>query len=180
MLSVLGDDRSGLVEALARVVSAHGGNWERSHMTQLVGKFAGLVLVSIPPDAVDGFLQDLEPLEREGLFDVTAEEASGGVSDRSGVLVELDLVGNDHPGIVHEVAHLLAELGVSFEDLETWTSDAPMAGGRLFHARSVLALPEDLEVGRLIGQMESLAADLMVDMTVIEDVAVDALRPGQV
>ncbi len=45
VLSVLGNDRAGLVEALAEVVAAHGGDWGRSHMAQLGGKFAGLVLV---------------------------------------------------------------------------------------------------------------------------------------
>ena len=58
VLSVLGDDRSGLVEALSGVVSGCDGNWEKSHMTQLAGKFAGVVLVTVPDGRVDRFLAD--------------------------------------------------------------------------------------------------------------------------
>ena len=45
VLTVIGDDRAGLVNALADVVTAHGGNWERSQLAELAGKFAGIVLV---------------------------------------------------------------------------------------------------------------------------------------
>ena len=44
VLTVIGDDRSGLVEALANVVTNHGGNWEHSQMAELAGKFAGIVI----------------------------------------------------------------------------------------------------------------------------------------
>lgn len=169
VLSVLGDDRSGLVEALSGVVAKHGGNWDRSHMTQLAGKFAGLVLVSIPQQDVESFLEDLRPLEARGLFDITVEEAQP-VDSRPAHAVVLDLVGTDHPGIVHDLSHLLASHGVSFVDLETSTSNAPMAGGTLFHAKAVLTLPPGLDRHTLIDALEALAADLMVDVELIESV----------
>ena len=65
---------SGAVEALSGVVSARGGNWEKSHMTQLAGKFAGVVLVTVPSSEVDGFLADLAPLVEQGLFDIVLEK----------------------------------------------------------------------------------------------------------
>ena len=37
ILTVLGDDRPGLVSALSAPVSAHGGSWERSELTRLAG-----------------------------------------------------------------------------------------------------------------------------------------------
>ncbi len=163
VLSVLGTDRSGLVEALSGVVTNRGGNWEKSHMTQLAGKFAGVVLVTIPDSESQAFLADLAPLEDEGLFDISVE--SGSVSSAAGpdqILVEV--VGNDHPGIVHEISHLLATRRVSIDDLQTWTTNAPMDGGRLFHARALLRLPADLEPRRLLADLEAVAHDLMVDV----------------
>ena len=53
VLTVIGDDRSGLVEALANVVTNHGGNWEHSQMAELAGKFAGIVVVAVQPDRAD-------------------------------------------------------------------------------------------------------------------------------
>jgi glycine cleavage system regulatory protein len=168
VLSVLGDDRSGLVEALSGVVSARGGNWEKSHMTQLAGKFAGVVLVTVPNSEVDGFLGDLAPLEQQGLFDISVEEAAT-TELPPAPLILVELMGNDHPGIVHELSLLLAGHKVSIDDLQTWTAPAPMGGGRLFHAIAHLRLPPNLSNTRLVSELESLAADLMVDITVVPE-----------
>ena len=53
VLTVIGDDRAGLVHALSDVVSRHSGNWERSQMAELAGKFAGIVVVSVPAERTD-------------------------------------------------------------------------------------------------------------------------------
>ncbi len=165
VLSVLGDDRAGLVDALSGVVSAHGGNWERSHMTQLAGKFAGVVLVTVPSTQSDRFLEALAPLEEQGLLDISVE--AGHMPDMpDSPPMRIELVGNDHPGIVHEVSHLLAQHNVSIDDLQTWTSDAPMHGGTLFHAVAVVRPPAGLTVAELTESLEMLATDLMVDIEV--------------
>ena len=41
VLTLIGPDRPGLVEAVAEVVARHGGNWLESRMAHLAGKFAG-------------------------------------------------------------------------------------------------------------------------------------------
>ena len=73
VLTVIGDDRSGLVSALSGVVTDNGGSWERSHMARLAGKFAGIVVVAVPDDRVQGFLDDLAPLQSQGLLEIRAE-----------------------------------------------------------------------------------------------------------
>ena len=52
VLTVVGDDRPGLVDALSGVIAAHDGNWEQSRMAHLAQKFAGILLVQVP-DAFD-------------------------------------------------------------------------------------------------------------------------------
>ena len=46
VLTISGRDRSGLVEQLADVIAAHGGNWEHCRMAHLAGRFVGLLEVS--------------------------------------------------------------------------------------------------------------------------------------
>jgi glycine cleavage system regulatory protein len=169
VLSVLGDDRSGLVEALSAVVSDHGGNWEKSHMTQLAGKFAGVVLITIPDSRAGDFVEALAPLEQRGLLDISVEAGEEPPARARAPLLMLEVVGNDHPGIVHELSHLLAAHEVSIDDLQTWTATAPMAGGRLFHANALVRLPERLSADDLVGELEALAADLMVDISVLPE-----------
>ena len=60
VLTVIGDDRSGIVNALAEVAAAHDGNWERSQMAELAGAFAGIVVVTLPEQRVADFTAALE------------------------------------------------------------------------------------------------------------------------
>ena len=164
VLTVIGDDRAGLVKALADVVSRHGGNWERSHLAEVAGKFAGIVVVEVPASAAGALQADLEPLH--GMLDVTVHPGVAEAAPRREVAVEL--VGNDHPGIVRAVSGALAEHGLSVTELETSTRDAPMAGGRLFEARALVTVPADDDLGALRTALEKIASEVLVDLTVID------------
>jgi glycine cleavage system regulatory protein len=136
-------------------------------MTQLAGKFAGVVLASVPSKHSAGFESALHSLEHSGLLHLSFEQGSDvGPAGRS---IEIRVVGNDHPGIVHELSHLLASRNVSIDDLETTTSPAPMAGGQLFEAVARLRLPRELSDDDLLDEINALAADLMVDLEVLEE-----------
>jgi len=67
VLTVIGDDRPGLVSALSVPISAHGASWERSQMSRLAGKFAGIVLVAVADERLDALTADLTALEAQGL-----------------------------------------------------------------------------------------------------------------
>ncbi len=164
VLTVIGDDQSGLVDRLSGVVVDHGGNWDESHMSRLGGKFAGIVMLSIPDNQTVAFMRDLEPLESEGLLDITVVAGTHETGAGPTRQMSLELVGHDHPGIVHEVSHALAERGVGIRDLQTATTHAPMAGGMLFEAHALLQVPMDVELGELRASLEALANHLMVDI----------------
>ena len=66
MLTVIGDDRPGLVSALSARLNAQGALWQRSQMSRLAGKFAGIVEVVVPAGTVDDLVADLESLGRKG------------------------------------------------------------------------------------------------------------------
>jgi glycine cleavage system regulatory protein len=80
----------------------------------------------------------------------------------------LELVGNDHPGIVQEVSRALAQRAVNIEELTTERTSAPYAGNALFRAKAQLRLPEGLDIAELRGLLEAIADDIMVDLTVAE------------
>lgn len=164
VLTIIGADRTGLVEALSEVVADHGGSWERSHVTELAGIFAGVVLVRIPRDRADAFREALVPLQEHGLLDVTLRPAVGAEPPAEAVTVGFEVVGADRVGIVREVSHALSSLGVGIVDLRTWTESAPMAGDLLFRAAGVVRLPDGVDRWDLAGALEDLADDLVVDL----------------
>ena len=62
VLTVIGDDKPGLVEMLADTVARHSGNWLESNMSHLAGKFAGILRVSVADAHADALIQDLQKL----------------------------------------------------------------------------------------------------------------------
>ena len=174
VLTVIGDDRPGLVATLSARLTAHGASWERSQMSRLAGKFAGIVEVVVPAGNANDLVADLEGLAARGLT-VSITRTSTAPQTPTHRL-SLELVGADRPGIVAEVSALLATHHVSIEELETAVRHAPMAGGMLFEAHAVLAAPAGADEAEVRSALESLADELMVDVALAEDA--DAPSPG--
>lgn len=167
ILTVIGDDRPGLVSALSAPITAHGASWENSQMSRLAGKFAGIVMVVVADERLDALLADLTALKNQGLqvtLEITAEPV-----ERESLRLHLELLGADHPGIVAEISASLAARGVSIEELTTEVREAPMAGGTLFEARAVLDAPPTTSIDRLRSMLEELADELMVEIKLSDD-----------
>jgi glycine cleavage system regulatory protein len=173
VLTFIAKDRPGLVEKLSEAVTDEGGNWLESRMAHLAEKFAGIARIEIPGGKVSSLKHALTALEAEG-FHVTVEEATAGPPP-AGPVFRFDLVGPDHPGIVRDISHCLAERGVSVEEMETHIRGAPMGGGTLFYAQARVRVPPNLSEEDLRQALEALAGTLIVDITLREE----TLNPDQ-
>src|SRR6202012_4591151 len=67
ILSVVGSDRPGLTQALARAVLSAGGNWLQSHLSRLGGLYVGSVLVELDTDRVEELRQAVGAVDAQGL-----------------------------------------------------------------------------------------------------------------
>lgn len=164
VLTVIGDDRPGLVGELSAAIAAHQGNWLESSMSHLAGKFAGIVKVAVPGAQAEALKA---ALGRLAALKVTAE-SSAGKSVPAGRRLKLALVGHDRIGIVREVSQVLARHAVNVEKLETHTASAPMSAEILFHCEADLAAAADIDTRALKAELEKLSDDLMVDISLGE------------
>ena len=165
VLTVIGDDRPGLVEQLATAISQHQGNWLESSMSNLSGKFAGIVCVSVPEIHLEALTAAMASLP--GLR-ITFEVSRSPAAQAGNRRLKLSLVGHDRIGIVREVSQVLARHALNVEDLNTYTASAPMSAGVLFHATAELTASSTLDVSELTRDLENLSNDLMVDITLDE------------
>ncbi len=163
VITVVGDDRAGLVDALSGAITRHGGNWEQSHLAELAGKFAGVVLVTVPPSSSHDLKAELDAIEARGLLHIVVEAAKPPAAAAPVHRYSVDIVGQDHPGIVYEISHALAENGVGIEEFGSEVVPAPM-GGHLFQARATVGTPESMTLDGLQVLLEGVASDLMVDL----------------
>ena len=170
VMTVIGEDRPGLVDAVAALVAEHGGNWLESRMSRLGGQFAGILRVEVPTEKEPALVAELKKLESRGLTVVVHPDQphtpTGPV--RQNVL---EIVGQDRPGIVREISHALASFGVNVEELHTECASAAMSGETLFKARARLSLPASCNVAEVRQRLERIAADLIVEIS-LEDLPV--------
>ncbi len=166
VLTVIGDDRPRIVEALAEQILAAGANWEESQMAHVAGKFAGLLRVSVEEDRAGELSARLRTIA-DGLT-VVVEEA-GGPPAVEGRPLRLELVGNDRPGIVRDISRALAAQHINIESLETGVESAPMTGDLLFRASALVRVPPTVTLDALRGELEALADELMVDLDVVHE-----------
>lgn len=162
VVSVIAEERPGLVAELASTVAEHGGNWLESQMGQLAGKFAGAVLIEVEGDRVEELTAALRSLSEISVVDVS--ETSGAAGGPAAEPVGLHVVGQDQPGIVREVTRALADRGLSIQDFHTSTSAAPMSGDRLFEAQAVVGLPAGSDLTDLHTALDDVSAELSLDI----------------
>ena len=164
LLTALGDDRPGLVAALASAVDEHGGSWVDSQLALLAGKFAGIVEVDLPAARVEAFLAALPALAASSGLRVAATAAEAVPRTAPSRPLRLPLLGQDRPGMIREVTTALRSQGATIDGLRSWTREAPEGGGMLFEAEAELRLPEHAEEADVREALETIAAELMVDL----------------
>ena len=162
VMTIVGADRTGLVERLSSVIVEHGGNWLESRMAHLGGQFAGILRVSIPAEREHQLLAALQSLQELSVYahaDIAAPFATP-----TGVLAMVEVVGHDRPGIIRQIARALAQHGVNVEELTSRCESAAMSAETLFRAKATVRLPESFTLKQLQQSLEQIATDLMVDV----------------
>lgn len=164
VLTVIGRDRPGLVEALASLVNRHGGNWLESRMNRLGGEFAGILRLTVPAAAEAALRHDLDSLGTSGLTVLVRRDDATPAAPAQEILVQL--VGADRPGIVRQIAAAFARHGANVEELVTECVSAPMSGEPLFRASARLALPPGCTLADIRADLDRAASDLVVDLEI--------------
>ena len=164
ILSVVAPDRPGLVDEVASVITGHGGNWLAASMARLGGQFAGIVQADIPDEQRESFERAIAGLAGKGIEVTLRGEETSSATIMQGHMAHLSLTGADHPGIVRDISHTLAEHGVSIEQFHTQLFKGSMSGEAMFAVQADMMLPADLDDGKLREALEDIAGDLLVEI----------------
>ncbi len=165
-VSAVGADRPGIVAAVTGVFVEHGCNLDDTSMTILRGHFAMMLIVAAPDDvtveqlesglAVPAAAFDLVLAVRRIDDDVPASP--------EGECWNVAVYGADRPGIVHQVASMLAEADVNILDLTTRLigDDAHPVYAMILE----VTLPPTLSGEELASRLEARAKELGVECSV--------------
>ena len=162
-VTAIGDDRPGIVAALAGALFELGCNLEDVSSTILRGSFA-IMLVVEAPEGVDGI--DLEHrLDTELNAMGMSVKVRGARSERAPsapTTHTLVAYGSDRPGLVARMAAALAQRDVNITDLS-----CRLVGDEepVYAMVAELAVPRDTDDDDLSRAISDLAAEMGVDVT---------------
>jgi glycine cleavage system transcriptional repressor len=164
-VTVLGDDRPGIVADVATALAGLGCNLEDSTMTLLRGHFAMVVLVRTdrPVETVEAALL---PMTEGGELAVDVRPLpEHGDSGLSGTAYTLHVHGADRPGIVAAMTDVVARHGGNIVDLGT------RLGQDVYVLIAEFVLPPAAAVDAVEEDLATVARDVGVDfhVSVVDD-----------
>ena len=160
VLTCIGRDRPGLVNAISEAIAASGGNWLESRLEHLAGQFAGIVHIRVPEERLPALTSALQAVP--GL-NITIAHGNTEPEAALEPLV-LEILGHDRPGIVRDVTQAITKLGVNIEEFSSSIESAPFTGEDMFRAVLKLGLPEHVSSDEVRRVLEKLADEIMVDL----------------
>lgn len=163
IVTFIGDDRPGLVEQLSNVIENNQGNWHESRLSQLGGKFAGLVLVSLPTEAAAPLEAELKALSSRGLS-VRVTPTGETTAAAAGRDIALTVMGPDRLGIVREIASALAQREINVIEMDSKVTSAPMSAEMMFHAHIEARIPQHTDMDELSDTLDEIANQMTLDI----------------
>lgn len=167
VITLLSNDKPGIVQSVADTIANTGGNWLESRMSQLAGKFAGILKVCIDKDKVDTLTVALKNLSSSGI-QILIDHSEDEHSNKQGKTLAFELIGADRVGIVSEIANAFSEKGISIDELETNCSSMPWSGEPLFEATGLLIAPNTIDKDDLLDRLDGIEDKLGLDISITE------------
>lgn len=165
IITILGEDKPGLVRSISEVLETHTGSWSKSRMTHLAGKFAGILQVSVSKDKLEVLTTTLSNLQTDKLK-IQIEKTQEIQQKTPTKTLNIDILCQDRIGIINDVTEVLTQLNVNIEELESTTKEASMSGGLLFCAKLTLGLPDGVTPETIEDALEKMSDQLMIDIDV--------------
>ena len=157
-VTVLGDDRPGIVADVTRALVGLHGNLEDSTMTLLRGHFAMVLLVRTGA-TVESVEAALDPLGADGSLVINARVLRDStLSPIGGPSYALRVHGADRPGIVAAITGVVARNGANIVDLGTRLGDG------LYVLMAELQLPSEASAAGLGAELQDAARELGVEV----------------
>jgi glycine cleavage system transcriptional repressor len=158
VITAVGSDRPGLVDVISKFILDAGCNLEDSRMAVLGGEFAMLILVSGDADAVGRLIDGAEAAGGDSGLAIQARRTRApGREAAAGVIpYQVSAYSMDHPGIVQQVSHFLAERGINVRVMDTHVAPAPVSGQPLFSLVAIIDVPASENVRALRRGLEEI------------------------
>ena len=163
VLSVLGTDRSGVVDSISKVILDCGGNIEESRMTALGKEFAMFVLVSGNWHTLNKLEASLDKLTNGNDLTFTIKKTDVRLDNDECMPYGVDIVCLDQPGIVFNLSSFFAARNIEISEVVTRRYAAAHTGAPMFSLQMTVSLPSSVHISQLRDEFMEFCDQLNLD-----------------
>lgn len=169
VISAIGSDRPGIVNALSQLIVQNNGNIDDSRMTVLGGEFAIILLISASKEDLASIEQVLKQqaasLELNIISKKTNHQSMDTANDNK-VPYIVEVLAMDNPGIVYKLADFFSSRDINIQSLQTDRYPAPHTGTPMFAIEMVITIPQNIIINDLREDFLDLCDDMNLDASI--------------
>lgn len=166
VISALGTDKPGIINALSKQAVAHGCNILDTRMTVLGGEFALMMMISGEQDQITAVEPDLSHAAEALGLTVMLKRTSPKSPQNQNIPYSVTVVALDNPGIVHEIAGFFGDKAINIEEMLTGTYAAAHTGTQMFSLDMTVNVPSSMALSKLKEDFMNFCDDKNLDATI--------------
>lgn len=163
VISAIGRDKPGIVQAISKAILSCGGNIEESRMTTLGSEFASLMLVSGNWHTLNRLETALDKLGGDDGLSIAIRKTDERSIKADRLPYAVDVIALDQQGIVYELANFFSERNIEIADVATRRYAAAHTGAPMFAVQMAINVPASLHVAQLREEFLEMCDRLNLD-----------------
>ena len=160
IINAFGPDKTGIVYQLSKIILALNGNIENSKMIRMESDFAILMLVAISKENINKLENKLNEINDLKIYIKETDKFNKNIK-----YIKYTFAINvaDNEGIIYSFTELFKNKKINIEKMETEIKNAPISGFPMFILRSIIKIPNDLDIDDLKISLKRIAKPNNVD-----------------
>ncbi len=171
IITAFGKDQPGIVAGITKILYEEGLNIEDSTMTRLNNEFAVMLVVQSDDNiSAEELKKALSIIEKEKELTINVKEITDeALKDKKevGAVYNIVVYGADKPGIVYNVAKLLADKNINISDLRTEKSND------LYVLISQVEFPPEVSEEEIEAELNRLKDEMNIDVSMEKQESVE-------
>ncbi len=162
-VSAVGNDRTGIVHELSRVITECGGSISESRMANLGSEFAMLLLVSGNWHSLAKLETELKKLGETAGLTVNVKRTEPRSARTDMLPYSIDVVCLDQTGIVTSLSGFFSSRAIDIAELSTRVYAAAHTGASMFSVQMIVNVPTRIHLAHLREEFMDFCDSLNLD-----------------
>ncbi len=156
IISAFGPDKPGLVYKISKIVLSLNGNIENSKMMQLESDFTIMMLIQINIENIKKLKNKLDEIED---LNISFSQTNRKKNKLKYINYSFSISVSDNEGIIYLYTDLFKNNNINIESMETEINHAPISGFPIFNLKSILNIPNDLDIKIIKKELKDIAQE---------------------